>query len=303
MNSALRALKEPLWMFLLFFSTAYFNSRLQSLETPFVELPEASEQVYDAKLFRVMSFGHLPAALDWILIQALLDPGIGKNYSGIHPQLYSQLDILTELDPLFSEAYVVGANLLAIVRKDPLGAKVLLLRGKAFIEKDLLQYPQAFRDHYWSRPWQLYVLLAYVNLFELEDMPHAAEAFRAASSYAGSPAYLARLAKRLEAPGGEYEVGVRLLNFMLFSDRSVEEKKVLTEKLKNLTLAKFVFDAKTAFEKDSDLKKTQPVLHWARFLRTHPEYTKDPSGGRLFIDPQTQALRTTTPYSTVFGLK
>jgi len=269
----------------LFFGQALLNQLVTQHETTWIEPPQYQEQKWNPKLFRILSFGHLPVALDWLVVKATFDVGIGVVSQGTHPPLYYQFDLVTELDPAFYDVYEMGANFLAIARKDGQGAHDLLLKGKTFIETQLPQYTEDFNQRFWNRSWNIYVLLGYVNLFMLDDMRNASDVFIKASKIQGAPPYLTRLAKRLTQPGGEYEVGLKLIDFLMSSRK---EDDPILEQLKQkkyyLTIAKYLFDLNQAYH------------HNKIRLPSH-----DPWGGLLHVNKQ-GVITTTTQYEKVFGL-
>ena len=65
---------------------------------------------YNPELFKVMSFGQLPAVIDWMWIKTLQDPLITHVAKGEHPSIFYTLDLITELDPAFFSAYTSGCN-------------------------------------------------------------------------------------------------------------------------------------------------------------------------------------------------
>src|ERR1051325_4915360 len=100
--------------------------RLGLLEPPWVEPETQREDRYNPRLVGLLSFGQLPAAMDWIWMRLLQDPSITHVQPGKHPALYYDLQLLTDLDPAYRESYTDGAQLLSIVRNDGPGARDLL---------------------------------------------------------------------------------------------------------------------------------------------------------------------------------
>lgn len=259
-------------------------------------------------LYRLLSFGHLPAVVDWLWLESLLDSSLVRLPRGQHPPLYDRLMLATDLDPLFFEAYYAGGNLLAVIRDDVIGARDLVERGLEVSKTSLPQYPERFRQEHWRGAWSLGALLGYVYLFELQDMPKAAEAFRSGGQFPGAPPYLIRLAERLERPGGEYEVGLRLLNFMIDSQQDPRVRDELLEKRKSLFIAQHIAELNRMFNEyvrghmartPSDQQERQRL--WRAFTKDQNILLNDPWGGRISLDRQGHVV-TTTPYKKVFGL-
>ena len=312
----LRSFRVFVSLLLLFSIQTLLNQLVLKHETFWVEPPAYQEERWDPKLFRILSFGHLPLALDWFVMKSLFDPALGKVIQGLHSPMYFNLMLVSELDPLFFEVYTVGANYLAVVRKDGRGAKDLLLKGRTFVEEKLPQYPQSFRERFWRQAWDIYVLLAYVDLFILEDMPSASDSFRKAASMSGAPDYLLRLEKKLAKPGGEYQVGISLLEHMIRGKKDETLLEQLKRKRTNLIIGKFIFDINFEFHQFLMKKGFKTVLApspaqskikrlgkaFQEFLKDQGLPSLDPWGGSLSFD-EMGAIHTSTPYEVVFGLK
>lgn len=267
--------------------------------------PSAEERPvkWDPALFKTLAFGHWPAGIDWLWIKTLVDPSISHVPPGTHPTIYYDLDLATELDPAFFDIYVGGANLLAVIRDDAPGALALLLKADRFRVNDLPSYPESFRRDYWSGAWDIPLLLAYVYLFELNDMTHAAAQFKEAARLPGAPAYLGRLAQRFEKPGGEYEVGLKLLRFMISSSKDLRAQEKLESQFSSLVVAQYLFQLNLSFESYLGAHPGGPQRNWKRFLdEAANSVRKDPFGGELTLAPSGK-LVTSTPHEKVFGLE
>lgn len=297
--------------FILLVTQAFLNTRLRGLDTAWVPPADETQRKWDPRLFRVFSFGHLPAALDWIMIETLADDALSHLPAGVHPKLYYQYDLLTDLDPAFYAAYMIGASLLAVIRDDGAGARDLLIKAKNFRRTGLLDYPESFRKTYWGRNWELYLLLAYVYLFELKDMPHAAVEFKEAAALPGAPQYLQSLAKRLSAPGGSYEVAHRLIFFTLDQAKTPEAREKLEAQKRSLEVMQYLYQIQSAFEKfrESNPSRAPLLATWERFLTESGTSRTDPWGGTIEAREMPQGsssgiqIVTTTPYEPVMGLQ
>lgn len=281
----------------------HLSVRLRSLETVWVVPQESQLQSWDPRLFRILSVGHLPAAVDWFWLKSLVDPAANKVPVGMHANLYYNLDLLTDLDPAFFEAYYVGANLLSVIRDDFTGARDLLLKGNAFRKTRLPQYPPEFQSKYWRGQFTIPMLMAYVFLFDLNDMPSARAAFREAAATTGAPPYLAHLSARLEAPGGEYEVSLKLLNFLITTASDPRVRENLEKQRDSLYVGQFVSDLNRSFAGFSAGKRDlDPSRRWKAFLEETRTSLTDPWGGQLTLDSSGRII-TSTPHQKVFGLE
>jgi hypothetical protein len=251
---------------------------------PFVEPPGEKIEEYNPELFKVMSFGQLPAVIDWMWIKTLEDPVITHVAQGTHPAIFYTLDLITDLDPAFMPAYAPGAVLVSVIRDDGPGALKLLLKGEEFRKTKLPSYDARFRAEHWPREWQVPLLLAYVYLFDMDDMPHAAEAFKAAEQVEGSPYYLKDLIQKLEKPDGQFEVGLRLLGFMISSTKDPDAQERFRDRLESLKISQFLHEMNEKHLKHEPLPKL------------------DPWGGALSITSDGK-VTTSTPHRKVFGLE
>lgn len=287
---------------------AFMALKIRVMEGAWVEQPEEASP-WDPTLFKIISFGQVPSAVDGLWIRTISDPGISHVPRGSHPRVYYDLDLATEIDPLFMELYWVGGHLLAVIRNDGLGARELLLKAEAFRKTTLPKLPEQFIEKYWSTSWQVPLLLAYVQLFELQDMRGAKIAFSEASMMEGSPKYLMNLVRRFEKPGGEYEVGLRLLKFMLLSAKDSRVRDELEFKIQSLKIGAYLFNLNAQFSEFLKKKKRNQILDSRKkmeqfkiFLDNRGILNLDPWGGKLEIGPKGQII-TNTPHSIVFGLE
>ncbi len=263
-------------------------------------------------LYQILSFGQLPVVIDWEFILVLMDPSLKKVKWGERAGIYYQLDLISELDPGYFEVYYGGANLLSVIRKDSLGARDLLMKGVSFLKKKLSQYPEGFREQYWSRAWTLGMTLGYVYLFQIGDMPQAAQAFKQAALLPNAPPFMLRLEKKLSQVGGEYEVGLKLLDFMLLSPKDERVKKELEIKKLYLSISYYLFrinqsfleflHSKKGYSSEKLLVSKHRVQYWNDFLRVSETRAMDPWGGRLYLDSQGK-VTTSTVYESVFNLR
>lgn len=252
----------------------------------------------------MISFGHLPAAIDWMWIQVLLDSNITHVAKGTHPAIYYTLDLITDLDPINYDSYKAGANLLAVVRDDGAGARDLLEKGEKFRKERLASYPLRLQEDYWHYSWGIPFLLGYVYMFELEDVPHAAAAFQQAAMVPGSPEFLQSMQKRLQNPGGEYEVGLRLLNHMIAGEKNEDAKEELINKRNSLFVGQFLFDLNHSFQSFLQVRARAPGSinsKFDTFLKTTHTAAHDPWGGTLSVTGEGKIV-TSTPHNKVLGL-
>lgn len=280
---------------------------LRYLDTPWVEPEEERRVKWDPGLTRTLSFGYLPPVIDWLWMTALLDSNLSKVSVGTHPQLYYDLDLITDLDAAFLDVYINGGNILSVIRNDGVGARDLLLKGVAYFKDPVPEFKMASSGNYVNRVWNLYLVLAYVYLFELNAMKEASAAFQEAAALPNAPSYLASLVGRLKQPGGEYQVGLRLLKFLMEGATDSKLREGFEKKWDNLNKGYFIYQVNLDFQKF--LKKTHAHFSynrrselWSKFLRATHTSEQDPWGGVLSVGDQGQVI-SSTPHFAVFGLE
>lgn len=296
----------------LFAFQVVLNLELRKIDTAWIDPPTQREVKWDPRLFEALSFGHLPAAIDWLWLRSMLDPAISRIAKGTHAPIFYDLDLATDLDPAFFDAYANGANLLAVVRDDIEGAKILLEKGQRFVDQELPSYNDKFKKRYWRQVWAVPLIAAYVYLFELQDMPSADKAFRRAAEFEGAPPYLKLLSDRLKKPGGQYEVAMRLLNFMIEATDNAKSRAILEKRRESLFLGQYLFQLTAGFQEYlaqlPELKGKRPSQeeqlrkYWKLFRRDANVPDRDPWGGviQLGVDGK---ITSTTPREKVYGLE
>jgi hypothetical protein len=288
------------------------NSKLGALDTTWIELPAQKNYKWNPTMFRAMTFGHSPAAIDWLLLRVLSDPAYAHVTKGEHPAIYYDLDLATDLDPGFFDLYSTGANLLSVIRDDGAGARDILLKADRFRKNELPQTTESFRERYWKNSWYISMLLGYVYLFDLNDLPDAATAFKEAAQQPGAPSYLLNLANRFQKPGGIYEVGVRVLTTMINKERNEESKLKLEKKRASLYLGQYLSQLNQGFrdflDKNPEYRSAKQVSseqlsrYWEQFRQETRTPSQDPFGGSVYLDTNGKIL-STTPRERVLGLE
>ncbi len=277
------------------------DARIQAVDSAYVELPESHER-WNADLFRTLSFGHLPAAVDWLLLRFLLDPAYTHVTGNMRAPVFYDLDLATDLDPLFYDLYVVGGSFLAVVRNDGEGARLILEKGEKFRSEQLPLLPEKFRNRFWPAAWQIPLALGYVYIFEKDDLPKGLEVFERTSRIPGAPDYLKRLAERLKVPGAIFQVGLRMLDTMIDSSRNPEARERLFRRRQSLQVAGFLYHLNGQFLEFRQKSPAPLAAAWKRFLVLHGNSRLDPWGGELSISP-TGTILTNTPHEKVLGIE
>lgn len=141
-------------------------------------------------------------------------------------------------------------------------------------------------------------------MFELQDIPHAAVAFQGAAAIPGSPPFLQSIQKRLQSPGGEYEVGLRLLNHMIQGEKEEDAKEELIKKRNSLVVGQYLYELNHSFQGFLQVRSRMPGSIGSKFeayLKSSRTPSRDPWGGVLSVTPEGRIV-TSTPHNKVFGL-
>jgi hypothetical protein len=137
---------------------------------------------------------------------------VGKSW------LFQNLDLATDLDPMFEPAmYRMGALALTIIISDYAGASIIFDRG-------VLQYP---------KDWSLLYAAAYHAHFEEKNLVKAAELYFSAAKN-GAPDWIHTMAGRLAIEGGGIDYAKKILQTMIDTNQDEKYVKRLREKLLGL---------------------------------------------------------------------
>jgi tetratricopeptide (TPR) repeat protein len=109
------------------------------------------------------------------------------------PQLYQLVDMVTDLDPNFVDAYLYGGLFLVVARQFP--------QAVAIYRKGIAAVPDR---------WELPHDLGRLYFLELKDYPHALHYWERADRLPGRPHYIPRFLARLRARLGEIETALEL---------------------------------------------------------------------------------------------
>lgn len=257
--------------------------------------------------FRVLTLGHVQSAVDGLLVRAFLEDPAASSASGKFDASAAWLDLASRLDPAFFELHQNGALFLSVVRQDPRGGLALAERANEWRKTVLPGMPASFQERFWKGAWSLPVIIAYLYLFELEDLPRAGAAFREAAELPRAPAYLRPLADRFQQPGGVYEAGLRILGFLIPTTQEGPEREKMVQKRNMLAVHAELWKVNQAFSEyllARKVRRERGTLEraWTEFRSGASVPERDPMGGRLDFNPATGRIETTTPLVKVFGV-
>ncbi len=133
---------------------------------------------------------------------------------------FKMLDAVTRLSPKFKMPYELGAITLSVLTEDYSGASVIFDRA-------VEAYPY---------DWSILYRAAYHSLFDMNDVPKAADLFRRAVAN-GAPQWLELLAARLYTRSGQIEIALATLKqyrYAIQKDSSVEAMEHVEKRIANL---------------------------------------------------------------------
>ncbi|RYZ70003.1 MAG: hypothetical protein EOP09_06750 [Proteobacteria bacterium] len=269
------------------------------------EIADDVGYVWNPVLYRILSTGQTPLALDWLLLKFLTSQDWEHVAPGKHAKQFYDLDLATEVDPAFMTLYTAGANFLTVVRNDNLGAQRIINKGENFRSQVLHRdYGPDFVSQHWPNEWRVPFIRAFIELFEMKNLKGAAEALSVIDQFPDAPDFLKSLGKRLADPVERYDVALRILEQGIRAGHDDRERDILLEKRRSVLLARFVAISNVEFNKYLAMQKTK--IDSARkqnlfttFVRAHPQWAKDPAGGDTYLTEMGR-IETRTPRDSVY---
>lgn len=271
--------------------SSYVGQQARFQDTHFVPRSVHQEVKWDPLLFKFFTLGHWPAGVDFLWMRALQDPAYTWVQRGEHPRSFFDIDLLTDLDPLFFDAYYEGAALIYVIRDDASGASILLEKAEKFYRTNIHEYPKTFRDLYWKDPWALPFLLSFIQLFEERDLEKASEALDRAAESSTAPLHIRALAKRIKTPEGQFIIANRVLTGLIEGEKREEVLSKVRRRKTALDIQYILFKIHGLFIEDLQKRGIQMTLiqkdrekaekYFSEFLQKHPRFQKDPSGGKV----------------------
>jgi len=158
---------------------------MAALTAPKQMATEAALDPWPEPIVRVASLGRSYAASDIVWLQIVQLIGSTVRLKAGLPGLEKWIDVATSLDPKFGEPYYFGAILLVTDDKRSNEVDALLQRGE-----------DALPDEFLIPMWR-----GFSSYAGRLDPKTAAKHFRRAATKPRAPAYLVRLAQRLEKEG------------------------------------------------------------------------------------------------------
>lgn len=233
---------------------------------------------WNPDLFRILTFGHSPVAVDILLMKFLQEDRLAHVKDGEHAGAFFSIDLASDIDRRFYDLYFSGANYLTVVRNDNDGAIRILNKATDFIEKDLPFYSEEFRQRFWTRPWRVYLVKGYVSLFELRKIEDSARAYQKLADYSDVPMHLRNLGHSMSTYSGMLEVAHRTLLILMDQAKDDLQKERLMEKVKDVEVNHYLYSINE------------------EYLKTKVFPQVDPWGGSLKWNSERHEIETTTAF-------
>ena len=198
---------------LLFVSSAILNKKIAKPPIK-VEKQDTAINFHDT-FYKFLFAGYKRIASDLLWITTLLESDLSHyNQKDLNNWMYLRFKSITNLDPLFLQAYTFGAQYLSIIKDDIKGASILF-------EKGLKYYPKNYSLNFNA---------AYLYAFELADYKRAVELYSKIEDHPSAPKFIKSLiAKLTYEKSGDLESTFLVLSEML---KSEVRDTLLIEKLK-----------------------------------------------------------------------
>ena len=200
-----------------------FNSKIR-FDQP--KVFNATHYQLSPAFFKFVTAGFWPAAVDTLWIQTIQTIGTANYSLDTLPATVSFYDLATQLDPKFYELYEQAGVLFLFFYEAPAPALEILQKGiKAYESGEM---PPKF----WTHPYTLYLFLANVYAFQLNDWAKAKEIYLRASEVKGSPEYLQHMKVWLVKEGSEKILASRVLQMLIKNTDDVGIQNKYKEMLK-----------------------------------------------------------------------
>jgi len=205
--------------------------------------------VLPSKFSRILAFGHKGVLADFLFLK--VSTFYGERHLNITEfsdddwvYLVSALDVITDLDPYFSDPYIMGQAILG-------------WEGRVSEAIHLLEKGRKYRIWDWRMPYYI----GFNYFYFMEEYGRAAEYMMEAARHPDSHAFLKPLAARLSYYAGKSQTGVLFLREMIAESDSPNIQAALQVRLQALESAallenlieRFIAERGVAPEKIEDL--------------------------------------------------
>ncbi len=235
--------------------------------------------IIPSRFSRVLALGHQGVLSDFLFLKTATFIG-GRSAAGQAMSeedwdfVVASLDVITDLDPYFSDPYWLGTGLLTWDAQRFDEANRLLKKG--------MQY----RD--WD--WQLPFYVGFNYFYFLNDYANGSKYLMQAAELPGSPGLLKTLAARISYYAGQSRTALAFLHQMLSETRSEALRQRLSLRLQALQSAVAIEEALALFkEQEGRVPEDLTDLVRSGYLDELPQ---DPYGGDWIILPNGRVYST-----------
>jgi tetratricopeptide (TPR) repeat protein len=217
---------------------------------------------------RIASLNNNLTVADVLYLRTLIYTGEYLNSSDTH-WLFTYYDTITELDPKFEYAYLMGGISLSIFCYNAELSNRILLKGiKEFQEN-----------------WRIPFLIGFNYYYELGDFLSGARYMEIASKLPGAPSWLSFLAVRLYSTAGDIDTAIETLKRLISMTQNEKLRSQLKQNLKLAIIEKVIRPMEKAVKEYRNRFKKYPdrldALVKAGILQRIPS---EPFGGYFYID-------------------
>jgi tetratricopeptide (TPR) repeat protein len=221
----------------------------------------------DGKLLRVLSLGFERLVADLFWLRTVYYIGDPESDAVGYPAADRLAELVTDIDPYFTTAYVLMNSVLSTLRDTPDDAIALLEKG--------LRYDDSY--------WRLHFLQGFNYFFGRNDYQRAADHLRQATQRGGPP-YLPLLVARLYAGAGSPDTAIAFIEARIQEAETPKVREDLERRLRDLLIVRDlerINEAIERFRKDhADAPRDVHSLVREGYLPAEP---LDPEGNRYGI--------------------
>ncbi len=234
--------------------------------------------IIPSRFSRILALGHQGVLSDYLFLKTATfiggRGGAGQPMSDEDWQyIIRSLEVVTDLDPYFTDPYVLTEGLLAWDAGRPEEANRLLKKGIAYRTWD----------------WRLNFFVGFNYFYFLQDYASASAYIMAAAQMPGSPAYLKTLGARLAYYGGQSRTALLFLEEMLADAADPMMQQRLQMRHLALQRAVMIEDALGQFkQKEGRIPEFGELVE----LGYLDELPADPYGGNWVLLPNGRVFST-----------
>ncbi|HWE26084.1 MAG TPA: hypothetical protein VG496_19265 [Myxococcales bacterium] len=259
-----------------------------------------------ADIARPFSFGLRSVVADVMFLQAIQVHGsqrkarTAEEGAADDRAINRLLTYATDVDPKFAGAYRFAGN--AMPRHTTDGKATNVLQARAILKKGVLERPD---------DWRIPFTLGFIETYYLGEFAEAAHHLAQAARAPGSPAYVAFLATRAAAEGGDLDFGFQLANAMAAQANEESTQKEWQRRLLDLRMERDLRTIDAAVERYRQrLGRAPGSLQELVRAGDLDRIPAEPHGGRYELDSSGEArstagerLRIRGRYGTMAGLE